>query len=156
VDVRGWSWGFWLGDIDVDWNGIEIGLNNLPGGTPNTVTTAQAVGVLAGRDILGGINVVLIQLLKRAEEVCLIGLLGTEVSHVRSEDFINTNPAEILLLFIKSVVIWGEILRNGGEDLDAFGQKGSLGTGLLAPGVLGLVVAVSGGGLPCQARDRAT
>jgi hypothetical protein len=40
------------------WNGIEFGLNNLPGGTPDAFATAQAIRVLARHSAWFGVLLV--------------------------------------------------------------------------------------------------
>ena len=82
-----------FGDIHVDWDGIEVGLNNLPGGTSNTIATAQAIRIIARCDTSSRrLGVLVVELLKCTEEIRTIGFLCANISCALLVKFKKTDP----------------------------------------------------------------
>ena len=81
VDTRSGPKGWWFREVHVNRNGFRLGLNDLPGRTPNPFTTAQTIRVVSGPEIPrgtgihGGLYILLGKLLEGMTEDTFVGLL---------------------------------------------------------------------------------
>ena len=80
-------------DIHVDRDDIEVGLNNLPGGTSNTIAMAQVIRIITRCNTASHrFGVLVIELLKCTEEIHTIGFLCANSSCALLVKFKKTNP----------------------------------------------------------------